>query len=120
MSEIESMSIVTMKGGSVVEQFNEALQRALENIVDPNTKAKAKRTVNLRLTILPDEERELLGLVASVTTSMAPAAEIISRAWVAHTRDGVVAAEHDPRQPGLDFDKPKKPVPLKAVDGGAE
>lgn len=118
MSEAR-LSIATMKGGAVVEQFDEAIQRLLENIVDPNTKAKAGRTVTLKVTFSPDEERELCGVVANVTTKMAPAAEIVGRCWVAHTRDGVVAAEHDPKQPGL-FQEPATVTPLHAVDGGGD
>ena len=110
----ERLSVATMKQGAVVEQVDEAIQRVLENTVDPNTPAKSKRQVVLKLTFAPDEERELLGISASVQTKLAPAVEITGRAWVAHTRDGLVALEHDPKQPGL-YDEPAEVTPLHAV-----
>ena len=118
MSE-ERLSLATLKGGAAIEQFDEALQRVLENVVDPNTKATAKRIVTLKLTVVPDEERELLGLTVSVKESMAPAVDLSSRAWIAHTRNGVVGVEHDPRQPGLFEEEEADVRPLRAVrDGG--
>jgi hypothetical protein len=118
----EKMSVATLKGGAVIEQVDEAIQRVLENVVDPNTKAKQTRTVTLKLTIAPDEERELLGISATVQTKMAPPVEVIGRAWIAQTRDGIVAMEHDPKQPNLYDDEQTADVtPLRAVnDGGDE
>lgn len=117
----ERMSVATMSGGAVVEQFDEAIQRVLENIVDPNTVAKAKRTVTLKVVLHPDEERELCGFAASVQVGMAPAAAINGRAWLAQTRDGVVALEHDPKQRNFIREDEKAEVrPLHAVEGGAE
>lgn len=117
----ERISIATLKNGSAVEQFDEALQRVLENVVDPNTKPKTKRSVTLKLTIAPDEEREFLGLAISVKEGLAPAAEVTSRAWIAHTRDGIIGMEHDPKQPGLYEEEETDVTPLRAVnDGGDE
>jgi uncharacterized protein YggL (DUF469 family) len=42
MSE-EKLSIATLQSGAVVEQIDEAISRVMENIIDPNTKAKAAR-----------------------------------------------------------------------------
>jgi hypothetical protein len=123
MSEQETgvLSLATMDGGAVVEQFDDAIQRVLENIVDPNTKAKAVRTVTLKVKLVPaDEERELLGVQAEVKTSMAPAAPLTGKAWVVHTRNGVVCVEDNPNQRKL-FDE-EEPAPLQVVhnQGGAE
>lgn len=119
----QALSLATMDHGAVVEQVDEAIARVMENIVDPNTKAKAARVVTLKIKLVPtDEERELLGISAEVKTSMAPAAPVLTKAWVAHTRDGVVCVEHDPAQRNFltDDDGSEEPVPLRAVQGGDE
>jgi hypothetical protein len=113
----DTMSLATLRAGAVVEQFDEALGRVLENVVDPNTKARAKRTITLKVTLLPDEERELLTIEANVKTSMAPAAPINAKAWVAHTRNGLLAMEHDPKQPNLYDETEDNVQPLQAVGG---
>ena len=43
--------------GAVLEQANISLQRVLDNIVDPNTEAKAPREVQITVRIEPDEDR---------------------------------------------------------------
>jgi hypothetical protein len=97
----EGLSLATIKGGAIIELADDGIRRVLENVVDPNTKATAKRSVTVKLTFKPDSERDLMNVIASVQVGLAPAAEIQTKAWIAHTRNGVVAAEHDPRQPGL-------------------
>jgi hypothetical protein len=68
-----------------------------------------------------DEERELLAISADVKTSMAPAAPITGKAWIAHTRDGVVCYEHDPAQRNFIHDQEvDEPVRLTAVQGGED
>ena len=102
---INEMQLATMKQGAVAEQFNDALQRVLENVVDPNTKAEAVRAVTLKVTLKPDEERDMMIIKASVTAKLASADELTSRAFIVHTREGVKAAEHDPNQGNL-YDEP--------------
>lgn len=95
------LSLATLKGGAAVEMVDEAIKRLLENVVDPNTDATSKRKVTLVISLVPDKDREMLGVQLSVKMAMAPQATVNSVAYVAHTRDGVVAVEHDPKQPGL-------------------
>lgn len=101
----DQMSVATLRKGSAVEMVDEAIQRVLENVVDPNTDAKSKRKVVMTLTFAPDKERESMGVDITVKTTMAPQASVSTMAFLAHTRDGVACVEHDPKQPGL-FDQP--------------
>ena len=95
------LSIATLRRGSVVEMVDEAIQQVLENVADPNTEAESKRKVTLTLTFAPDKEREQMGVAIAVKAAMAPQAIVTTTAFLAHTRDGIVGAEYDPRQPGL-------------------
>ena len=103
--KIEEMKLETLKRGAVAEQFNDALDRVLENIVDPNTEAEATRTVTLKVSLKPDEDREMIMIKSSVTAKLASAEAITGKAFVVHTRDGVKAAEHDPAQQNFIHDE---------------
>jgi hypothetical protein len=98
---MERLSIATLRRGSVVEMVDDAIQQVLENVADPNTEAVSKRKVTMTLTFAPDKEREQMGVAIAVKTAMAPQAVVTTTAFLAHTRDGIVGAEYDPRQPGL-------------------
>lgn len=110
---IEEMKLETLKQGAVAEQFNNALDRVLENVVDPNTKGDAMRGITLKVTFKPDEEREMIAIKATVTAKLASADEITGTAFIVHTRDGIKAAEHDPAQHNFIHDEP---VSLKGVE----
>lgn len=56
----EKLSLVNLGGGAAVEMFDEALEKVLENILDPNTEAKTKRVITLKMTISPAENRGVL------------------------------------------------------------
>lgn len=45
--------------GALAARFNEELSKVLENIQDPNTKAKTARKITLTLSLQADEDREL-------------------------------------------------------------
>lgn len=98
---MERLSIATLRRGSVVEMVDGAIQEVLENVADPNTDATAKRKVTLTLTFAPDNEREQMGVAIAVKAAMAPQAVVNTTAFLAHTRDGIVCAEYDPRQGDL-------------------
>ena len=98
------LSVATIKGGAAVELVDAAIQQVLENVIDPNTDAKAKRKVTLTLSFSPDRERESMRVNLDVKTSTAPHESVGTIAFIAHTGDGVIAVET--RQRKL-FEKPK-------------
>lgn len=102
----ERISLATLKNGTAVELVDDALQTVLENIVDPNTEAEATRKVTLTLTLKPSKDRDILGLRMDVRTALAPPTAHDATVFITHTRDGVVALEHNPDQGRL-FDEEK-------------
>lgn len=116
----QKLSLATLKGGAAIEMVDMALQELLENIIDPNTNATAKRSVTLKLSLAPDQERESMHIGIDVKSSFAPHESIGTIAFIAHTRDGVVAVENDPKQRKL-FDEPTTgPVVVDMTKGGSE
>jgi hypothetical protein len=55
----EPITLANLANGAAVEKFGIELQRVLDNIVDPNTKADAVREVILKVKIKPNDKREL-------------------------------------------------------------
>jgi hypothetical protein len=65
-----------MLGGAIHEKFNNELSIVAANIQDPNTSAKAKREITIKLTISPDEDRTLGEYEVSVYSKLCPAKSI--------------------------------------------
>jgi hypothetical protein len=115
MNDIRECSLATLLGGGAVERFDDEIKRVVENILDPNTEPKAKRSVTLTVTIEPTLERDKGVVVAAVKTKLAPPKKD-GTLWYFGRRNGRAAAiEQDPQQPKMFEEEPAKP---RAVDGG--
>ena len=73
----------------------------LQNIVDPNTPAATKRKIKLEVTFKPDKTRDLGNVEIAVQSTLAPAEKSVTRVFIALTKNGPVATEHNPKQPSL-------------------
>ena len=104
--ETERLSLATLRRGAAIELVDDALERILENINDPNTDAEELRRVVLTLKMKPDRKREMLSIDVSVSTKLAQPVAFSGTAYLIQTRDGLRAVENDPRQPGL-FEEPE-------------
>jgi hypothetical protein len=60
-------------GGAVAERFNLELQKALENIADPNTDPKKARKVTLTVTLTGNENRDIASVKVQTKSTLAPA-----------------------------------------------
>ena len=69
----KDLSIENLCGGAVNERINRALRKVSDNILDPNTDAKKKRSITLQLTFKPSEnDREEVAVEANVTMKLVP------------------------------------------------
>lgn len=57
-----NFNLSTMSNGGVQEKFEQELKKITENILDPNTEAKKKRTVTITLTYQPNENRDAVSV----------------------------------------------------------
>jgi len=62
--------------GAVMEAFDYELQNVVENILDPNTEAKAKREITIKLKVKPNEHRNMADVEAHTASKLAPARPI--------------------------------------------
>lgn len=105
MNEDLRKSILQMCNGAFQERADYAMAAIVENILDPNTTAKAKRKVTITLELCPDDSRQNVVVNCSVTTKLAPA-----------DRDTVL--EMTPQVPGqlsVDCTEQGEPAELKLI-----
>lgn len=69
----DKKSILEMARGAIMERVNYDMNAVIENILDPNTKATAKRKLTLTLEFTPDDKRETIMVSATSKQSLAPA-----------------------------------------------
>jgi len=72
--------------GAVAERVNIELQKALENLADPNTDPKKARTITIKITMKGDDKRDLANVTVTANTKLAPAKDIETR--IVLDRDG--------------------------------
>lgn len=70
------LSVQGLYSGGVVERLHDELQKAIDNIADPNTAAKKPRKVKLDITIKPNEQRNMAELVITTSSTLQPPAPL--------------------------------------------
>lgn len=69
----EIMTLASLCDGAVQERVNHALQKVSENVLDPNTDPKKKRSITLTLSFEPHpDDREDVSVDVSVGVKLAP------------------------------------------------
>jgi hypothetical protein len=103
------VSLATLNSGAAIEQFDNELDAVLQNILDPNTKAEAKREVILRIIIQPAENRRHGDVTIAVSSKLAPPQETKTVFFFGNKKGHAVAAERDLNQMSFldeEFEKP--------------
>lgn len=95
-------TLETIAGGSLREQFEDALTRVMANIDDLNCEAKAKRTITLEIEFAPDGSRQAVTVAAKAKTKLASPKKAESVIFVVRDRTGeVFAVNNNVHQPEL-------------------
>ena len=92
------VSLETLGQGAAVEMFSDELRIVLENVLDPNTKATATRSVTLKLTIKPDDDRAFASTALECTSKLAPTRPVGVPIYIGKHAGQAVATERDTRQ----------------------
>ena len=112
------MSLSQMSNGAVEELYQEALDKVLQNIEDPNTDHKAKRVISLQMIITADEERKVGNVTINCSTKLAGVKGVRMGVYFGR-HQGRLAIVEAPKQEDL-FTQPKGgPRPVEAVGAGA-
>lgn len=121
-TEFYGVSLETISGGAAVEMFNDALEKVIENIRDPNVVEGTVREVNLKVQIKPsgNQDNQVVYLI-TVVPKLAPQKPVGSFMTVGKKGGKFVAYEQDISQPPLQFDNENEgPAEVKSINGGKE
>lgn len=66
------INILQLAQGAVQEKLDREFEKVFENIQDPNVNAKAKRTITLKIDLVPDDVRQVVKTNVTATSKLAP------------------------------------------------
>ena len=116
----ENLTLHNLGNGGAIELFETELERVLENILDLNTDAKAKRKIVLTVTFTPNSDRNEVATDVDCASKLAPMNAASATVFVGRDRHTQIprAVTHDPRQMEM-FDDPRRPKPMREPEDEA-
>ena len=111
-------SILEMARGAITERVDYEMGRVLQNILDVNTKAAAKRKITLTVEFLPDDERQTISVSVTAKSALQPTVPVKTALYASMGSFGDFSVvEMTPQIPGqtsLDGDE-QEPAPLLRI-----
>lgn len=89
--------------GAVQVKLDRAMTAVAQNILDPNTTAKAKRKVIITITIAPDETRSTAQIEVGTKTTLAPEESVATTALLGQQNSEVILNELKSGVPGQTY-----------------
>jgi hypothetical protein len=94
-------SLLQMAKGAIQERVDYEVTRVVDNLLDMNTEAKAKRKVVLTITMVTDDDRRVVKVEASAKSTLAPVTPIGTSLVITADGNGeMMLAEIIPQVPG--------------------
>lgn len=110
-------SLLDMASGAIKERVDYDVNKVIDNILDINTKAKAKRKITLTIEFMPDEERKRFDISVTSKATLCPTNPVSTTLTFVPNRDGEAQlVEMVPQVPGqmaLDGSEQSEPKILK-------
>jgi hypothetical protein len=107
MEEVR-LSLENLGDGAAIERFDLALQEVLNNIQDVNTDAKKARSVTLKVTITPNDDRQIGNLAVDVSAKIVPITAFKTTVFMGKDNSGA----------GIAVEKGKNQLPLLPDEKG--
>lgn len=93
MNQVPIVSLENLGSGAAVELFDDAMQKVLANINDPNTKAQAVREITLKVKIKPvGDQRDVATVEMQAIPKLAPVQPASTSISIGKTIAGKVEA----------------------------
>lgn len=116
---MDKKSILEMSRGAIMERVDYEMGKVIDNILDPNTKANAKRKLTITLELVPDNERQQIVVQTTAKSTLVPTTPIITSLYVTGDGNGEMAVvemvPQIPGQMGMDGGEQDSPKLLKFV-----
>lgn len=121
MTEQTKKSILEMARGGFLERVDYEMPSIIANILDPNTKATAKRTLTIKMEFLPDDDRTSIVTSFSMKSGLAPANPLRTTLYISgeDSTGAVQVVEMVPQIPGqvnLEGAEQEAPPVLKLIN----
>jgi hypothetical protein len=101
--ERERLTLATINDGALLEQFDRALDRVVDNVSDINTTTKARK-IKLVVKVVPSEDRAFLEVDGEVKTEVAGQDPVKTTAVLSYDNRGrAVAFNRKKRQTEIPF-----------------
>lgn len=115
--DLTALTLENVCGGAAPEAFEEEVRHIIENVLDVNTRADAKRALTITFTFLPSEERDDVKIVMETKTKLAPFKTAGGVAFIGRDRRGkAVAMAANFKQLGLPWEEDGRPRPLESPE----
>lgn len=111
-------SIMRMARGAFEERVDYEMDKVIQNILDPNTKATAKRKISVTLELIPSADRRTITVQSTAKCSLTPTDPVTTSLYItnAPSTGELLVAEMVPQVPGqlaLDGEEQDHPKILK-------
>lgn len=94
-------SILRMARGAIEERVDYEMDRVMQNILDPNTRAAQKRKITLSIELMPDEDRQQIRVSVTAKSTLAPTNPVTTSLYVTGDQNGeLTIVEAVPQVPG--------------------
>jgi hypothetical protein len=117
--EERKKSILAMAGGGIMERVDYEMTKLVENILDPNTKATAPRTLTLTIKIIPDDQRQVMAVQTVAKSTLATTNPIVTAMYLTQDENNqpcaVEMTKQNPGQIRLDGSEQEPPALLRLV-----
>ena len=107
-----------MSMGAILERVDYEMGKVMDNILDPNTKATAKRKISVTLELIPSADRRTITVQSTAKCSLTPTDPVTTSLYItnAPSTGELLVAEMVPQVPGqlaLDGEEQDHPKILK-------
>lgn len=118
---MELLKLQELAGGALQEKANAAMKKVLDNMQDPNTPWKNKRSITIKLSFSQNEDRDDTEVELSVDTKLAPVSPVRTRMAIGKDLNTgeTFAQEYGKQirgQMSLDLDPPVQKIGDDTVD----
>lgn len=111
MPELPECTLDTLASGAAGELFAAELAKVAEDILDHNSEPKATRTITLKVTIKPGDERSAAGVHVTCSSKLAPRRGAGTTIFLGRRVGGKpIVTQFDQKQMQLGFDQSTKPT----------
>lgn len=103
MPEIEMVSIASLAGGALAEEFTLHLARVIADMADVNT-TEAKRTITLKVSLKPNERRTMCEVEVTGDSTLAPSKPTKTQMFFGMIGGVPQSSEYHPEQTRMAFE----------------